>query len=194
MSRADYILFKRAFRLNHPVNPREVGRVLSNLPAITPTLIVETARDRKSPLHKYFEWDDSKAAHEYRLTQARFLVVSIGIETQDGEREQAFVSVVVDDTHQYMDIRKVAQNQELTEQALDAALRELKYWQAKYERYSSYFGPIFNAISNLEQRKKDGKESKGENRSGGKGRKASDTANKKTNRKRDDSRRVSAAR
>lgn len=36
--------------------------------------VVEAARDKRSPLHDYFEWDDHKAGHEYRLQQARKLM------------------------------------------------------------------------------------------------------------------------
>lgn len=41
---------------------------------LTPEQVVEDARDPKSPLHPCFEWDDSKAAHQHRLYQARKLV------------------------------------------------------------------------------------------------------------------------
>lgn len=41
---------------------------------ITPNAVVEDARDPNSPLHKEFEWDDSKAAELYRLERARALI------------------------------------------------------------------------------------------------------------------------
>ena len=37
---------------------------------ITPDLILEEARPKKSPLHRFFCWDNSKAADEYRRIQA----------------------------------------------------------------------------------------------------------------------------
>ncbi len=39
--------------------------------------IVEDARNKKSPLHEYFEWDDVVASGEYRKHQARQLKNSI---------------------------------------------------------------------------------------------------------------------
>jgi hypothetical protein len=33
--------------------------------------LVEAARPKESPAHKAFEWNDTKAGHEYRLIQAR---------------------------------------------------------------------------------------------------------------------------
>lgn len=44
---------------------------------ITPEAVIEAARDEGSPLHQQFEWDDSKAAHGYRLEQARTLIRSV---------------------------------------------------------------------------------------------------------------------
>jgi hypothetical protein len=38
--------------------------------SISPALILQEATRARSPLHKYFEWDDSKAAAKYRLVQA----------------------------------------------------------------------------------------------------------------------------
>lgn len=44
---------------------------------ITPDLVVDEARDEASEMHPYFTWDDSKAAHEYRLNEARHLTRNI---------------------------------------------------------------------------------------------------------------------
>jgi hypothetical protein len=44
---------------------------------ITASRIVEEAEDPEHPLHSRFEWDDTEAARQYRLIQARNLIVSI---------------------------------------------------------------------------------------------------------------------
>lgn len=36
--------------------------------------VVEAAKSPSSPLHSRFEWDNTKAGHEYRLAQARKLI------------------------------------------------------------------------------------------------------------------------
>jgi hypothetical protein len=41
---------------------------------LRPEAVVEEARDEKSPLHGAFCWDDTKAAHLYRLDQAQRLI------------------------------------------------------------------------------------------------------------------------
>ena len=48
---------------------------------LTPDAVVDDAKDKKSPLHDQFEWDDSKAAAAHRLAQARRLIVSVLVTT-----------------------------------------------------------------------------------------------------------------
>lgn len=62
-------------------NPQVVGECLAtiheNQGRLTAPDVVDTARSEESLLHPYFEWDDSAAANEYRLTQARHLIRSV---------------------------------------------------------------------------------------------------------------------
>lgn len=44
---------------------------------ITPQTVIDDAKDPASPLHEHFEWDDTKAAHAYRIDQARELIRSV---------------------------------------------------------------------------------------------------------------------
>lgn len=75
------------------VNPQEAAielqRIQSIYGVITPELIVTEANDIKSVLHPIFEWDDSKAAFNYRLQQARILLnnIQVTIKTDGGSRE-----------------------------------------------------------------------------------------------------------
>ena len=43
------------------------------------SVVVDEASDEKSPLHKCFQWDDSEAAKEHRLWQARQLIKRVTI-------------------------------------------------------------------------------------------------------------------
>src|SRR4029434_7353041 len=45
-----------------------------------PATVVDDARDPTSPLHDFFEWDDSTAAQQYRLGQARQLIRRVKIQ------------------------------------------------------------------------------------------------------------------
>lgn len=51
---------------------------------LTASGVVRRARQKSSPLHEYFEWDDSVAAHQHRLWQARQLIKRITIVREEG--------------------------------------------------------------------------------------------------------------
>ncbi|MEE8568074.1 MAG: hypothetical protein V3S81_05645 [Anaerolineales bacterium] len=54
---------------------------------LTASAVVEDARDPKSPLHSFFEWDDKKAAHQYRINQARDIIRNVRIQTDFTEHK-----------------------------------------------------------------------------------------------------------
>jgi hypothetical protein len=55
----------------------ELARIHEANGELTPGVTVEAARKKSSPLHGCFEWDDSAAAHEHRLQQARQLIRAV---------------------------------------------------------------------------------------------------------------------
>jgi len=46
---------------------------------LTPNLVLEEAKDPDSVLHGLFEWDDTFAAHQHRLFQARQIITSVRV-------------------------------------------------------------------------------------------------------------------
>jgi hypothetical protein len=48
--------------------------------AVTPGDLIEHGRDPDSPFHRYLDWDDAHAAHEYRLQQARYIMRAIDVQ------------------------------------------------------------------------------------------------------------------
>jgi hypothetical protein len=62
-----------------PLHMRKIKAALHKIAAradglLTPEAVVETAKDKHSPLHSHFEWDDGHAASLYRLEQARRII------------------------------------------------------------------------------------------------------------------------
>ena len=55
---------------------REIEEITGRL---TPTAVIEAARDPDHPLHECFTWDDSTAAHAFRLHEARQLIASVRV-------------------------------------------------------------------------------------------------------------------
>lgn len=174
---------KRQFSLNAKVNAEEVVQELITLERITPEDIIIRAQNTSSALNKYFEWDDTKAAHGYRLQQARHLVISIQIEDLDGNSMKAFESVLINDSREYLAIDKIAEIEDLVAQVLQTALRELLYWKLKNKKYEKYFGKVFGAIEEaeitLKEKKHGEKEERNKGSSASSRGKASYPANKK---------------
>lgn len=54
---------------------RELHRLYSAHGVLSAEIVLGAATSTRSPLHKYFEWDDSEAARKYRLQQATNLIL-----------------------------------------------------------------------------------------------------------------------
>ncbi len=100
---------------------------------VRPRRVVEWAADNPtSELHSHFEWDDARAADEYRLHQARRLI-AIHLRADDGGR--ATISLI-QDRHSdggYRFLGPVLNNAELRRMALQQALRDFRRWEARYK-------------------------------------------------------------
>lgn len=133
----------------------ELNRIASsNGGLLVPEKVVDAARNPRSVLHSRFEWDDGKAADEYRIWQARQLI-SVCVETIPGSTEetQAFVSLSVD-RHEGRGYRKtvaVLNDAELREQLLRDALSELNCFQQKYSRLRQ-LADVFSAIRKVRKK------------------------------------------
>lgn len=84
------------------VSPQEAKEELERLAEknggrLTPDAVVESAKSKKSPLHGYFDWDDSTAARSYRIIQARELIRSIRVEVRTPEMQTKTVPFFVRD-------------------------------------------------------------------------------------------------
>ena len=71
------------------INAETAGAVMDSLEqrgALTAKNLLDESRPAEAPLHNEFEWDDIKAAEEYRLQQARHIInclVRIGRKVAD---------------------------------------------------------------------------------------------------------------
>jgi hypothetical protein len=121
--------------------------------ATTPAAVLDAARKKASPLHKFFDWDDSSAAQKYRLDQARYMLRSIEIEwvdmgpkpihtrafhvVRDGDGQKAYAAIGV-----------IRTDNELLEQVVARAKAEAASWYQRYNklRHVAEIGPILGAI------------------------------------------------
>lgn len=115
---------------------------------VDPKKIVNLARPRNSPIHKYFEWDDTLAAEKFRLSQARNLINALYVSVR-GETVRAYESVIVADRSSYVNIDEISQSDDLVNQVIQKAYQEALYWKERYQLYRSTFGEVFESIDKL---------------------------------------------
>ncbi len=73
----------------------ELERLHKKHGALDPSAVVNWAQTHPtSALHGRFQWNNSKAAHEYRLWQARELITEVTVIYPDGKTRQVYVSPV----------------------------------------------------------------------------------------------------
>lgn len=121
---------------------------------IQPKDLVEHARDTASPLHKFFEWDDKEGAEKYRVWQARVLIASVKVEIM-GKQSDGYYSAVVqidsEPNRGYVSAERIATDESVQKQVLENALKEIRYWQNKYQELSELSGVVDNtALEALE--------------------------------------------
>lgn len=110
--------------------------------ALTPATIVKDAEQKSSPLHDWFEWRQQRAADEYRLVQARYLLrmLEVKIELGSGEQRQVrlfhHVRTADDGPTVYVKVQTVMAEQALLKQVLTQAAREARAWQRRYDTYA----------------------------------------------------------
>lgn len=118
---------------------------------LRPQDVVEYARNKKTRLHGYFEWDDTEAAKRYRLAQATALIkVSVIVEPSRNEKVRAYVSLSTD-RHKgggYRSIVEVMNDDALKEVLLQDAYRDLQHFNSKFEklRECAELSNVFQAI------------------------------------------------
>jgi hypothetical protein len=126
---------------------------------LSPETVLEKAKPKASPIHDFFEWDDSLAGEKYRLWQARYLIgrIEIIIQTEEGEEQvRAFHNISIeteDEGHErgYVTIKDLQENEDYLRIVLVNALDEIKSWQKRYSQYKRLkvfrpLKPIFKAI------------------------------------------------
>lgn len=120
---------------------------------IKPLFVVESARKRSSPLHKYFDWNDTVAAGRWRVHQARSLISWVQIELIKGKSSRAFVNIDDVSTGQqvYLSLERALSDSVLRKQLLVDSIREIDYWQDKYAVLRE-LSLVFSAIKKVKRK------------------------------------------
>ena len=133
------------------INAETAGAVMDGLEqrgALTAKNILDESRPTEAPLHNEFEWDDVKAAEEYRLQQARHIINCLLIE-DDSQQEtvRAFFNLA-ESAPEYRSIRTIMADETQSEALLQVAIQELQAFERKYAQISK-FKALFAEINRL---------------------------------------------
>jgi len=127
---------------------------------LPPVAVVADARKESSPLHNSFTWDDTEAAKQWRIEQARRLIRSFEVTYMDSRDDtetthQVFVNLYENNTPSkpYERLEDVFNDPVRRHSYLLLALCELRSFKEKYKRLTE-LSRIFDEIDRLESRSK----------------------------------------
>lgn len=121
---------------------KELERITKKYDVLQPSLVVAESRDASAVLHPCFEWDDRRAAEQFRGHQAQKLIQNLVVVQMrpdiDPLLEQkpirAFINLTETDQQQrgYLPVETVLLNTDYRRQMLEAARRDAAAFCEKY--------------------------------------------------------------
>lgn len=108
---------------------------------LTPSIVLEEARNPSHSLHSRFEWDDTKAAESWRREQAHTLIRTVQIiyrpasERDSAKTVRAWQAVRTDRGHEFKPSEEVSTDPFLRQMVLSEMARE---WQSLKRRYDGF--------------------------------------------------------
>lgn len=119
---------------------------------ITPKALVVIASKPTHYLHRYFEWNDAAAADRYRTWQARQLIASVFVVTEDNGKAttpvRAFVNVhtsSMDSEEEgatepaYVSLSQTIGRSDYSSQVLQYAADQLKSWRRRFGNFQKFY-------------------------------------------------------
>lgn len=124
-------------------DPQAVGTRLVELREkgqLSASSVVEEARPNQSLLHSYFEWNNSKAAEQYRLTQARQLIAAVVVVEAGDEEDllpvRAFVKLAGEESYEKIDV--VLSSPDMRKRALKEVQRSIASLKEKLRGFNEF--------------------------------------------------------
>jgi hypothetical protein len=136
-------------KVDPSIAANELHRLQNVYGVITPEIIVNESKNPKSVLHPIFEWDDNKAAFNYRLQQARILLNNIQITvTSDGESKEISVFEVTSFKDGYKSIDTFSPDD--IEYVKSGILQQLNYLKVKLKLYKEFNKVLYHINKAIE--------------------------------------------
>lgn len=131
----------------------ELSRMDAEEIAIDAETVVRRAKSARNPLHCVFEWDDSVAGHEYRLTQARTMIRSLRVVVEENTPAKrtywhnvSTIGTTSSSTYVHRD--KLSSDRVLLESTLKEVIGQLKGIRARYSELKE-LGDVWKSIDEL---------------------------------------------
>lgn len=115
---------------------------------VSPKLFLREARHDKRVRH-FIDWDNDHAAEQWRLTQARRLIVSFTVTVAREDKEvEVRAFHYVDSERGHQPINRIVEDKEMSELVLDRAKKDAVRWYHQYQnlRDVTSLAPIFDAM------------------------------------------------
>jgi hypothetical protein len=128
---------------------------------LTTRLVVNAAKPATSPLHSFFEWNNSIAAEKFRLTQAALLIrtVKVIVTMPDLTPREIRAYVAPARGFGYVTIVNAMSQKEMREQLLAQAKLDLEAFHRRYEMLHE-LAEVFDAIQSMVKKMKPAKKKK----------------------------------
>ena len=126
----------------------ELRRIWDERAELSAADILEEARPEDSPLHPFFEWDDSQAAENFRLFQAGMLIRSVKLRVTSIDargqitdyRVRAWVPrrYLDGDVGTYLPVEQARDDPKIREALTRAMLRDAEAFKRRYRHLVEY--------------------------------------------------------
>lgn len=137
----------------------EVEKIREKHGSVTPAELVRSARAKRSPLHRAFEWSDQKAGERFRESQARRILRNLVIvtitDTTERRLEPAYVSVSISadpkkpEQRAYVRVVDALADEKMRKEALSDCLRLLAGIRRRYSQLESLVQILDNTEEEL---------------------------------------------
>lgn len=105
---------------------------------VTSKIFLESARDESSEMHNLFEWDDTKAAEQWRVQQASVIISSIRVNVVEEEKEpiktRAYVQYEPRQSG-YISVGKALSEEDKRHKVIAQARKEASWFIEKYKAF-----------------------------------------------------------
>lgn len=118
---------------------QELTRIEETYGSLTPDHILEASKDETAIFHPLFTWDDSEAAKQYRLQQARMIINNVQVVTISNGEERlisVYEIVALEDGRAYKHINSMSSDD--IEQVKARTVRELNGLKQKLSVYKQF--------------------------------------------------------